>query len=74
MDLTRPLPPPPPPSSGLQSKLLRVEKENRELGRSLEVLKQSSERAASERDNMHKKLTSQIHGYRKEIAKLKEVN
>ena len=38
------------------------------------MLKQSNERAANERENTNKKLTSQIHSFKKEIAKLKEVS
>lgn len=55
-----------------QTKLLRLERDNRELERTLQVLKQSNERAAAERENTNKKLTSQIHSLKKEIAKLKE--
>ncbi len=59
--------------SASQTKVLHLEKENRELERTLQVLKQSTERAAAERDSAQKRLKSQIHEYRKEIAKLKEV-
>ena len=71
------LPPPPPlprPHRASQTKLLRLERDNRELERTLQVLKQSNERAAAERENTNKKLTSQIHSLKKEIAKLKEVS
>ena len=62
-----------PPCSSSQTKLLRLEREKRELERSMQALKQTTERAAAERNIMNKKLTTQNHAHRKEIAKLKEV-
>ena len=59
--------------SALQTKLLYLERDKRELERSLHLLKQSSERAATERENASKKLTAQIHQYKKDVAKLNEV-
>lgn len=61
-------------SSESQTKLLRLEKENRELERSLQVLKQSSQRVSAEMEKTNKKLTAQIHADKKEIARLKEVH
>ncbi len=60
-------------SSESQTKLLRLERQNRELDRSLQVLKQSSERVNAEVEKTNKKLTAQIHADNKEIARLKEV-
>ena len=37
------------------------------------MLKRSQERVDSENQNMKQKLTEQLHSYRKEVAKLKEV-
>ncbi len=60
-------------SSESQTKLLRLERQNRELDRSLQVLKQSSERVNAGVEKTNKKLTAQIHADNKEIARLKEV-
>lgn len=56
-----------------ETKLLRLERTNRELERSLQVLKQSSMRVSAEVEKTNKKLTAQIHADKKEIARLKEV-
>lgn len=56
-----------------QTKLLRLERDNRELERSLHVLKLSSEKASAEMEKMNRKQTAQIHADKKEIARLKEV-
>ena len=56
-----------------QTKLLRLERDKRELERSLQVLKLSSEKAGAEMEKMNRKLTAQIHADKKEIARLKEV-
>lgn len=57
-----------------ETKLLRLERTNRELERSLQVLKQSSVRISAEVEKTNKKLTAQIHADKKEIARLKEVS
>ena len=57
----------------LQTKVIHLEKDKRELEQSLQMLKRSQERVDSENQNMKQKLTEQLHSYRKEVAKLKEV-
>ena len=56
-----------------ETKVLRLERTNRELERSLQALKQSSVRVNAEVEKTNKKLTAQIHADKKEIARLKEV-
>lgn len=53
--------------------MLRLERDNRELERSLQVAKQSSERVSAEMEKTSRRLTAQIHADKKEIARLKEV-
>ena len=55
------------------TKLLRLERDNRELERSLEVERETSARKSSEMEKMNRKLTATIHADKKEIARLKEV-
>jgi predicted RNase H-like nuclease (RuvC/YqgF family) len=62
------------PCSETQTKLLRLERDNRELERSLQVAKQTSERVGSEMEKISRRLTAQIHADKKEIARLKEVS
>ena len=62
------------PCSEAQTKLLRLERDNRELERSLQVAKQTSERVSSEMEKTSRRLTAQIHADKKEIARLKEVS
>lgn len=50
-----------------------MERDNRELERSLQVAKQSSERVSAEMEKTSRRLTAQIHADKKEIARLKEV-
>lgn len=57
----------------LQTKVLHLERDKRELEQSLQMLKRSQERVDSENQNMKQKLTEELHSYRKEVAKLKEV-
>ena len=65
--------PPPPPPRAVQSKLLRLERDNRELERSLQATRSSSDRTSAEMEKMNKKQTAQIHADKREIARLKEV-
>ena len=51
-----------------------MERDNRELERSLQVAKQTSERVGSEMEKTSRRLTAQIHADKKEIARLKEVS
>lgn len=60
--------------SSMHTKMLRLDRDKRELERNFEVLKKSTERATAERENMMRKLTSQNHAAQKELAKLKEVS
>ena len=62
------------PCSEAQTKLLRLERDNRELERSLQVAKQTSERVGAEMEKTSRRLTAQIHADKKEIARLKEVS
>ena len=57
-----------------QTKLLRLERDNRELERSLQVAKQTSDRVSVEMEKTSRRLTAQIHADKKEIARLKEVS
>ena len=57
----------------LQTKLLHLERDKRDLEQSLQMLKCSQERVDGENQNTKQKLTEQIHDYRKEVAKLREV-
>ena len=56
-----------------KAKVLRLEKEARELEKTTESLRQSQAKAA-ELDKANKKLYSQTHTDRKEIIKLREVS
>ena len=57
-----------------QTKLLRLERDNRELERNIQVTKQTSERVSAEMEKTSRRLTAQIHADKKEIARLKEVS
>ena len=50
-----------------------MERDNRELERSLEVERETSVRKSAEMEKMNRKLTATIHADKKEIARLKEV-
>jgi hypothetical protein len=54
--------------------VLRLERDNRELERSLEVERQTNQRTSAEMEKMNRKLTATIHADKKEIARLKEVH
>ena len=51
-----------------------MERDNRELERSFQVAKQTSERVGAEMEKTSRRLTAQIHADKKEIARLKEVS
>ena len=55
-----------------RAKVLRLEKEARELEKTTEALRQSQAKSA-ELEKANKKLYSQTHADRKDIIKLKEV-
>ena len=56
-----------------KAKVLRLEKEARELEKTMEALRQSQAKAA-ELEKTNKKLYAQTHTDRKEIIKLREVS
>jgi hypothetical protein len=70
------------PSGGLlnetelanHAKLLRLERDHRDLQRSYELYKQRMERSSSEFEKKNKKLNTDLHNNRKEIVRLKEVS
>ncbi|XP_019849313.1 PREDICTED: girdin-like [Amphimedon queenslandica] len=55
-----------------RAKLLRLERDHRDLQRTYELYKQRTERAAAEIEKNNKKLNTQLHTERKEVVKLKE--
>lgn len=57
--------------SASRAKLQRLEKETREMEKSMEALRHSQAKCA-EFERMNKKLQEQTHSDRKEIIKLKE--
>ena len=59
-------------SRASKAKVLRLEKEARELEKTMESLRQSQAKAA-ELEKANKKLYAQTHTDRKEIIKLREV-
>lgn len=67
------LPPLPSFCRANRTKVLRLERDNRELERSLEVERQTNQRTSTEMEKMNRKLTATIHADKKEIARLKEV-
>ena len=56
-----------------RAKLLRLEKDHRDLQHNYDLYKQRTERVASEMEKTNQKLNTQIHNDRKEIVRLKEV-
>ena len=58
----------------LQTKVLHLEKDKRDLEQSLQMLKRSQERVDAENQATRHKQAEQLHNYRKEVAKLKEVS
>jgi hypothetical protein len=56
----------------LQTKVLHLEKDKRDLEQSLQLLRRSQERVEAENTSSKQKQTEQLHNYRKEVAKLKE--
>ncbi len=56
------------------TKLLRLERDNRELERSLDVERLTNQRTGAEMEKISRKLTATIHADKKEIARLKEVD
>ncbi len=59
--------------STAHAKLLRMERDHHELQYDFDMFKKRSERARTELEKTNKKLNTQIHNDRKEIARLKEV-
>ena len=57
----------------LQTKVLHLEKDKRDLEQGLQLLRRSGERVEAESTSSKQKLTEQLHNYRKDVAKLKEV-
>ena len=53
--------------------MLHLEKDKRDLEQSLQLMRRSQEKVESESQSARQKLTEQLHTYRKEVAKLKEV-
>ena len=58
----------------LQTKVLHLEKDKRELEQSLQMLRRSQERVEAENLTSRQKQTEQLHSYRKEVAQLKAVS
>ena len=57
----------------LQTNVLHLERDKRDLEQSLQLLRRSQERVEIENQSAKQKMTDQLHTYRKEVAKLKEV-
>ena len=57
-----------------KAKLLHLERDYRDLQRSMDLYKQRTERAAAELEKTNQKLNSQIHSIRKENFRFQEVS